>query len=86
MPLATAIDNSLPSCRFRDIAKVATGILIDKNGFDISNKYDISNFRPVSLLNYFSKVYENIVKCRLVDSIYNNISPFVSGKIIIPNM
>ena len=30
MPLATAIDNSLPSCRFRDIAKVATGILIDK--------------------------------------------------------
>ena len=43
------------------------------------DKYDISNFRPVNLLNCFSKVYENIIKCRLVDSMYNNISPFISA-------
>ena len=73
--LATAINNSLASSKFADIAKVATVIPIDKKTDD---KYDISNFRPVSLLNCFSKVYENIIKCRLFDSMYNNISPFIS--------
>ena len=75
-PLATAINNSLASSKFPDIAEVATAIPIDKKTDD---KYDISNFRPVSLLNCFLKVYENIVKCRLVDSMYNNISPFISA-------
>ena len=45
-------------------AKVATAIPIDKK--TDKRKYDISNFRPVRLLNCFSKVYENI-KYRLVD-------------------
>ena len=75
-PLATTINNSLASSKFPDIAKVATVIPIDKKTDD---KYDISNFRPVSLLNCFSKVYEIIIKCRLVDSMYNNISPFISA-------
>ena len=75
-PLAIAINNSLASFKFFDIAKVATVITIDKKKDD---KYDISNFRPISLLNFFSKVYENIVKCRLVDSMYNNISLSVSA-------
>ena len=72
-PLATAIDNILASSKFPDIAKV---IPIDKK---TDGKYDISNFRPVSLLNCFPKVYENIIKCRLVDSMYNNISSFISA-------
>ena len=75
-PLATAINNSLASSKFPDIAKVATVIPIDKKTDD---KYDVSNFCSVSLLNCFSKVYENIIKCRLVDSMYNNISPFISA-------
>ena len=75
-PLATAINNSLASSKFSDIAKVATVIPIDKKTDD---KYNISNFRPVSLLNCFSKVYENIINCRLVDSMYDNISPFISA-------
>ena len=85
MLLATAINNSLTSFKFPDIAKVATVIPIDEKTDD---KYDISNFRPVSLLSCFSKVYENIIKCRLVDSMYNNISPFISAyrKIITRNM
>ena len=75
-PLGTAINNSLASSKFPDIAKVATVIPIDKK---TDNKYDISNFRPVNLSNCFSKVYENIIKCRLVDSMYNNILPFISA-------
>ena len=74
-PLATAINNSLTSSKFPDLAKVATVIPIDNKTDD---KYDISNFRPVSLLNCFSKIYENI-KCRLMNSMYNNISPFISA-------
>ena len=61
-PLATAINNSHASSKFPDIAKVATLIPIDKKTDD---KYDISNFRPVSLLNCFSKVYENIKLSKL---------------------
>ena len=71
-PLATPINNSLASSKFPS----STVIPIDKKTDD---KYDISNFRPVSLLNCFSKVYENIIKCRLVDSMYSNISPFISA-------
>ena len=68
LPLATAINNSLASSKFTDTAKVATAFPIDKKTDD---KYGISNF--------FSKVCENIIKCRLVDSMYNNISPFISA-------
>ena len=46
------------------MAKVATVIPIDKKTDD---KYDTFNFQPASLLKCFSKVYENIIKCRLVD-------------------
>ena len=75
-PLATAINNSLASSKFPDIAKVVTVIPIDKK---TDHKYDVSNFWPVRLLNCYSKVYENIIKCRLVDPMYNNISPFISA-------
>ena len=47
-PLATAINKSLASSKFRGIAKVATVIPIDKKTDD---KYDRSNFRPARLLN-----------------------------------
>ena len=75
-PLATTLSNSLTLSKFPDIAKVATVIPIDK---ETDGKYNIFNFRPVSLLNCFSKVYENIIKCRLVDSMYSNISLFISA-------
>ena len=72
-PLGTAINHILASSKFPDKGKIATVIPIDKKTDD---KYDVSNFQSVSLLNCFLKVYENI-KCRLVDSIYNNILPFI---------
>ena len=39
----------------------------------------MSNFRPVSLLNYFSKIYESSIKNRIVNSMNNYISPYVSA-------
>ena len=33
----------------------------------------------MSLLNCFSKVFENIIECRLVDSMYKSISFFISA-------
>ena len=77
MRLATAFNTSFASSKFPDIAKVAAVAPINKKTDNI-NKYNISNFRPVSLLNCFWKVYENIIKCRLFDSMYNNILPFIS--------
>ena len=44
-PLVTAINSSIASSNLGDIAKVTTAIPIDKRTDD---KYDISNFRPVS--------------------------------------
>ena len=45
-----------------------------KNG----NKCVISNFRPVSMLTCFSKVYENVIKNELVKSLNVHIYPFIS--------
>ena len=44
----------MAASKFPDRAKVVTVIPNDNKTDD---KYDTSNFRPVSLLNYFSKVY-----------------------------
>ena len=75
-PLAISISNILASFKFPDVAKIAAVVPIDKKTDD---KYDLSNFRPVNLLNCFFKVYENIIKCILAGSIYKNISPFISA-------
>ena len=46
------MNNSITSFTFPDRAKVASVIPIDKK---IDDKYTVSNFRPVSLLNCSSK-------------------------------
>ena len=56
-PLAIAITNILASSKFPDIDKTATVVPIDEKRDD---KYDISNFRLVSLLSCFSKVYKKL--------------------------
>ena len=71
MPLTIAISNSPTSSKFPDMAKVATVIPFDKKTND---KFYMSNFGSVDLLNYFWKVYESSIKSRLVDSMYKNIS------------
>ena len=48
---------------------------IDKET-DVKNS--VLNFRPVSVLNGFSKVYENILKTQLVKKMNKLLSPFIS--------
>ena len=44
-----------------------------------SNKKNISNFRPVSILTTFSKIYERVTK-KLIDEVMNKyVSPFISA-------
>ena len=61
---------------FSDAAKAAMASLIDKETYD---KNKISNCRPVSVLNIFSKVYEIVLKNTLVSAWSEYTSPFVSA-------
>ena len=70
------MNNSIASSTFPDRAKVATVVSIDKK---TDNKFTASDFRPVSLLNCFSKIYENYIKNLIVNSMNNYISPYVSA-------
>ena len=56
--LSIAINNSLKYGVFPDNAKIASVIPLGKGK---PNKNEISNFRPVSMLNTFSKIYEKVI-------------------------
>ena len=56
-PLADAANNTKGV--FPDNAKIASVSPIDKQSDD---KNKVSNFRPVSVLNTFSKIYESVIK------------------------
>ena len=75
-PISKALNNCINSCTFPENAKVATVVPIDKKTDD---KYVISNYRPVSLLNGFSKIYEIHLKNHLVSSMNQHISNLVSA-------
>ena len=53
--LTTTISSSIENSVFQDNAKAATVFSLEKGKPD---KNDISNFRQVSLLTTFSKIYE----------------------------
>ena len=75
-PLADAINNSISKGVFPDNAKIASVPPIDKQSDD---KNKVSNFRPVSVLNTFSKIYESVIKNQL-NSVLNNIfSPYLAA-------
>ena len=84
-PLSIAINNSLKYGVFLGDAKIATVIPLDKGK---PNKNEISNFRPVSILNTFSKIYEKIIKDQLVSGLVSisRLSPLPIKKDIVPNM
>ena len=75
-PLSIAINNSLKNGVFPDDAKIASVIPLDKGK---PNKNEISNFRPVSILNTFSKIYEKVIKDQLVSGLDKYLSPFISA-------
>ena len=74
--MSIVFDNSIRTSTFPDNAKIATVVPIDKKTDD---KYVISNFRPVSILNCFSNVYENVIKNELLKSMNVHLSPFISA-------
>ena len=59
-----------------DAAKIAVVSPIEKKTDD---KNKISNYRLVSVLNIFSKVYEIVLKTKLVSALSDYISPFISA-------
>ena len=75
-PLSIAINHSIGISTFPINAKIATVVPIDKKTDD---RYAISNFRSVSILKCFSKVYENIIKNELLKSMNVYLSPFISA-------
>ena len=62
------------SC-FPDIWKVSRVCPIFKKG----DKIAIENYRAVSVLNTFSKVFEKIICKRILNAVGNNISPYQHG-------
>ena len=74
--LTTAINSSIENSVFPENAKVATVVPLDEGKPD---KNGISNFRPVSLLNTFSKFYERVIKDQLVLGMENCFSHMVSA-------
>ena len=75
-PLSIAINNSLKYGVFFDDVKIASLIPFDKGK---SNKNEISSFRPVSILNTFSKIYEKVIKDQLISGLDKYLSPFISA-------
>ena len=75
-PLSIAMNNNITLSTFPDGEKVAVVVPIDKK---TDHKHTVSNFRLVSLLNCFSKIYENYIKNHVVNSMSNYISPYLSA-------
>ena len=75
-PLSIAINNNLKYGIFPDNAKIVSFVPLDKGK---SNKNEISNYRPVSILNTFSKIYEKFIKDQLVSGLHKYFSSFISA-------
>ena len=74
--LKNAINSSIRSSIFPNKAKRAAVTPLDKGGKD---KTSISNYRPVSVLNVFSKFYERIMKEQITSFIDSKLSSFLSA-------
>ena len=67
-PLAAVINDSLSSGIFPDQLKIAKVCPIFKSG----DKSDFQNYRPISVLPSFSKVFVKVVHSRLLSSLQSN--------------
>ena len=75
-PLKEAINSSIISNIFPNKAKRAAVTPLDKGGKDKTN---ITNYRPISVLNVFSKFYEKIMKEQIMSFMESKFSPFLSA-------
>ena len=76
IPLSLAINSSMKNDFFPNAPKIVSVSPVDKK---TDNKNKVSNYRPVSVLNTFSKIYETIIKNHLVSEMKNHFSPFISA-------
>ena len=74
--LTLIINQSLKTSTFPNNATRAVVTPLDKGSLD---KNDVNNFRPVSVLNCFSKIFENVMKGQLMPFIDNYLSVFLSA-------
>ena len=85
MQLVSIWESSIPLCK--DYALVSTKIIPDNCKITSAvpanraklDKYDILNYRPVSILIFFSKIYEKLIRNHLVFYFDNYFSPFISA-------
>ena len=68
VPIVMLFNQSLAQGKFPSILKQARVIPLYKKG----SKVDLNNYRPISLLNIFSKIFEKLMKKYLVEYIENN--------------
>ena len=61
------------------IAAVSRVDLINSKTAATDNKNSVSNFRPVSVLSVFSKMFEAVIKNQLALYLENIFSPFLSA-------
>ena len=76
-PLALAINCSFNQGVFPDKPSIVIVVPLDK---DKPNKNDILNYRPVSISNTFSKIYENVINKHLVSYREKYFSPMLAYK------
>ena len=67
-PLCRLFNQSIHSGQFPQILKLARITPLYKKG----PKHDVNNYRPISQLNIFSKIFEKIMKVFLVDYLNTN--------------
>ena len=75
-PLTFAINSCLQNQRFPDKGKRAAVCPLDKGE---ENRTAEKNFRPVSVLNTFSKIYEKVVKQQLIVYLDTTLSVFIGA-------
>ena len=75
-PVTNAVNSSIRSSVFPKKAKRAAVTPLDKCGKD---KNTIGNFRPVSVLNVFSKFFENVIKNQITVFLDTQLSIFISA-------
>ena len=75
-PITKAVNSSIRSSTFPDNEKIAAVTPLDRGGTDKTN---LGNYRPVSVLNTFSKIYEKIMKNQLTIFLNRHLSIFISA-------
>ena len=76
LPLTNAINSSIRNYSFPNNGKRAAVCPLDKGE---ANRTVERNFRPISILNVFSKIYEKILKNQLIPYLDETLSLFIAA-------